>query len=241
MDFRWFKDLLSIKTNDNLEAKQNAVEEVCVFPLPHVVLFPGTLLPLPIFEERYKIMADDILNQNLPVAMSLGRLQSNGELLPSMICGAGKANLVNSFPDGRKDIFVEGRKRLKIVRFLQKEPYIKALGEPVPDVPFQSEAEEKKCHEELCQLAKRWVFLIPELDDSYIKYVDCFTRPHYLADFIAASFLPSGDEKQVFLETVERKERIKKIMHFIEKQISLLEKKSFDALYRWNPEIKVLH
>lgn len=199
------------------------LEEVCVFPLPNVVLFPGTVLPLHIFEDRYKLMTDELLRRKLPLAMSFSKPSPDGEMSLSAICGAGKVNLMESFPDGRKNIFVEGMKRLRIVKYIQKIPYITAMAEAIPDVPFISEFEEKNCHRALLTLVRRWIFLSPQLNDAYLQYVDFFPRPHFLADFIAFYFLPSTDEKQKFLEMTNQKERVEKVMAFIDKNIKILE------------------
>ncbi len=201
----------------------STLEEVCVFPLPNVVLFPGTVLPLHIFEDRYKLMTDELLRRKLPLAMSFSKPSPDGEMNLSAICGAGKVNLMESFPDGRKNIFVEGMKRLRIVKYLQKNPFITAMAELIPDIPFSTEADEKKYHRDLMTLVRRWIFLSPQLDDAYLQYIDFFPRPHFLADFIAFYFLPSTDEKQKFLEMTNQKERVEKVMTFIGDNIKVLE------------------
>lgn len=199
------------------------LKEVCVFPLPNVVLFPGTVLPLHIFEDRYKMMTDELLRRKMPLAMSFSKASPNGEMNLSPICGAGKVNIMESFPDGRKNIFVEGMQRLRLVKYLQQTPFIRALAETVPDIPFLTEADEKNYQKELITLVRRWIFLSPQLDDAYLKYVDFFPRPHFLADFIAFYFLPSTDEKQQFLEMTNQKKRVEKIVDFVGKNIKVLE------------------
>lgn len=201
------------------------LEEVCLFPLPQVVLLPGSVLPLHIFEDRYKIMTEDLMKNDSILAMSLLRtLPKMGKPLPSHICGAGKINLIHEYPDGRKNIYVEGMKRVKIIKILQEKPYLKALAECLPDKPFESVLEEQKNLEELLLLTKRWVFLKKELDDEYLKYVNLFSQPHQLADFIGFNFVPLIEEKQILLETVCRKTRVDKIKNFLTAEIGQLEK-----------------
>lgn len=230
MDFKWLKQLLFLRDrvadqNSSRGKNSSSLEEVYVFPLPNSVLFPGTILPLHIFEERYKLMMNDLLEKKISLAMSHAKSKPDGGLVPSTVCGAGKVNLLSSFPDGRKDVFVQGQKRLKLVKIIQETPYIKALAEPVPDIPFDTLEEENKYHRELLTLVKRWIFLSPELDDSYIKYVDLFSSPHYLSDFIASAFLPTGEEKQNVLEMRERKKRVETIMSFINGIVTQLSQK----------------
>ncbi|MBI4411550.1 MAG: LON peptidase substrate-binding domain-containing protein, partial [Deltaproteobacteria bacterium] len=139
MDFSWFKGLFPFKKSGADSPEQKKTEEVCVFPLPNVVLIPGNVLPLHIFEERYKQMTEDLLTTNLSLALSLVIRETQGKTKNSVICGAGTVKVMEEFPDGRKNIFVEGLKRLRIVKYLQESPYIKALAETIPDIPFGSE------------------------------------------------------------------------------------------------------
>lgn len=199
------------------------LEEVCIFPLPNVVLIPGALLPLHIFEERYRMMVDDILSKNLPLAMSFGKRLENGVIAPSTICGSGKVSLLYDFPDGRKDICVEGKKRVKIFKITQEKPYIKAQVTPMPDIPVQSKEMEKSFTDELSLLVKRLIFLSPKLNDQLMNYLNIFQKPHQLADFIGFNFFPPA-EKQVFLETIQREKRIQMIINFTKAKIADLEK-----------------
>lgn len=200
------------------------LEEVCVFPLPNTVLLPGTVLPLHIFEDRYKLMTDELLDHpDKLLAMSLEVPGKKGKAQAQMICGAGRVNLMHKFADGRRDIFVEGIKRLKIVDYIQKSPFIKAMAEAVPDVPFSSLTEERKFFQEISHLAKRWVFLSPDFQDQFVEYVNFFSQPHVLADFIGFHFLPTTEAKQKLLETVEQKRRTEIIIAFLREQVEKLE------------------
>lgn len=225
MDVKKIKELLMAK---KIEAKnQDNVEEVCVFPLPNVVLFPGAILPLHIFEDRYKAMTEELLRTEKFVAMSF---TPDLKDRPSIICGAGRLRILEQYPDGRKDVFVEGRMRLKIVKILQKEPYIKALALQLPDVPYHSEIEERVSYEEIKRLTKQWIFLNPEMDDSLMEYVNLFTKPHYLADFLAYYFIPSNVDKQRLLETLDRKNRVEHMRTFLTERVEALKKQDLSRL-----------
>src|ERR1035438_8855374 len=57
--------------HDDAEALASALEAMPIFPLPGVVLFPGALLPLHVFELRYRAMLADCLATNRCMAMAL--------------------------------------------------------------------------------------------------------------------------------------------------------------------------
>ncbi|MDO8520425.1 MAG: LON peptidase substrate-binding domain-containing protein [Deltaproteobacteria bacterium] len=215
MDLKKWRDLLSPIKKEG----ESDLEEISVFSLP-MVLFPGSVLPLHIVEERYKLMTDDLLETKRELAMH------KGEFLPGTICCGGQVVLLAAYPDGRKDIFVEGRSRFQIVKCLQETPYIRALAKRIPDIPYGSEEEQTSDHQKLSMLIRRWIFLSPDLEDRFIDYVSFFSKSHQLADFIAFSFLPSLEEKQRLLETVERKKRVVKIVSYLEGEIRKLESRS---------------
>lgn len=220
---------------------RSSLAEVSFFPLPNTLLYPGILLPLHIFEERYKLMTEDLLKNNTSLALSWNPNESQGDLKPFIICGAGQVKLIQGFPDGRKNILVEGKKRLRIVQYTQMTPYVKALAETLHDIPFFSKTEETRARQELSYLIKRWIFLSPQLDDSYIQYVDLFTRPHSLSDFVAYYFLPTLNDKQQYLETLDRKKRVEKMVFFISKKVGELEQGNFVNSVEVESQSRILH
>lgn len=231
MDFKKWRNKLNFQKK--ISEKGDNLEEISIFPLPRIVLFPGSVLPLHIIEEPYKLMTDDLLETKQSLAMGI---KADGvDIVPGTICGGGDIGLVTTYPDGRKDIFVEGRTRFKIVKCLQQKPYIRALAERIPDVPYHSEDEEKADYQKLSALVRRWIFLSPDLEDRFIDYVAFFAKSHQLADFIAFSFIPSLAEKQELLEMVERKKRVAKISDFLEGQIQKLETRSRPVVNPFGP------
>ena len=82
-----------------------------LFPL-QVVLFPGSALPLHIFEDRYKTLIKECIASSGEFGISLiqeGELQSVG-------CTAAVVAVVHTYEDGRLDIIVEGRRRYTVER-----------------------------------------------------------------------------------------------------------------------------
>ena len=91
---------------------------ISLFPLPDVVLLPGTLLPLHIFEPRYRAMVADALEGDRRIGMAM--LKPGWELSddpPPILPVGGAGRIVESeqFPDGRYNIVLEGEFRYRIV------------------------------------------------------------------------------------------------------------------------------
>lgn len=241
MVFKNIKKLFSFKRDESSLLGQESYEEVCVFPLPNVVLLPGVILPLHIFEKRYQEMTEHLVQTQHNLAMSWTERLANGQIKKHDICGAGKLNIMNSYADGRKDIFIEGQRRLKIIDILQKQPYIKAVAKNIADIPFKFQNEENSCLNEIQNLSKRWIFLTPDIPDELMNHVNSFKQPHHLADFITFYFSPSMNDKQKMLETIDRKERVLQVISMMENQITQLEKASSQQKLSRHKKTTTLH
>ena len=116
-------------------------EQIPVFPLPNLVFFPGTVIPLHIFEPRYRQMVQDVLAGDGVLAMAL--LKSGWEEqvqgapdIHSIAC-AGRLLEVSQLPEGRFNIRMAGLGRVRLDEFESDKPYRQArvslLAETPPD------------------------------------------------------------------------------------------------------------
>ena len=101
-----------------------------VFPLPNVVLFPKTYLPLHIFEPRYRAMVSDAARSGQCIGMAL--LKEGWETdyyghppVFSMGC-VGRLVSVQPLADGRSNILLQGLERFQIEREWYDKPYREA-------------------------------------------------------------------------------------------------------------------
>jgi Lon protease-like protein len=91
-----------------------------LFPL-QVVLFPGTEIPLHIFEERYKEMIGECIESRLHFGIVLVLEQG----LTSTGCTASVAQVFRRFEDGRMDILAHGHRRFELVRLDQERSFLR--------------------------------------------------------------------------------------------------------------------
>jgi Lon protease-like protein len=93
---------------------------VPLFPLPNVVLFPGAVLPLHVFEERYKQMTGDVLGSHRQVAMALLRAGWEKDYygrpaIEPVVC-VGTILSHERLEDGRYNFLLQGHTRANVVR-----------------------------------------------------------------------------------------------------------------------------
>ncbi len=123
-----------------------------LFPL-EVVLFPGTPLPLHIFEPRYKEMIGECLYHNGAFGVVLAAEQGIAEIG----CTAEIVALTKQYSDGRLDIVSEGSKRFEVLHLNHERSFLRAevlMQEDEPSVPSQEECDRAiHLHAQILKLA----------------------------------------------------------------------------------------
>lgn len=115
-----------------------------LFPLPGVVLLPGTLLPLHVFEPRYSALVTDALAGERLIGMAMLKpgWESADEPPPIYeMGGAGEIVESEDLEDGRFNIVLEGRFRYRILDEASSGPYRLARVEEAPPGAFRSRAD----------------------------------------------------------------------------------------------------
>jgi ATP-dependent Lon protease len=115
---------------------ERALAAIPVFPLPRLVLFPGALLPLHIFEPRYRAMLADSLATHRCIAMAL--VEDPGAAEPpafARVAGAGIIVEHQPLPDGRSNIVLLGCARVRLEELPFVPPYRRARAQVLEDRP----------------------------------------------------------------------------------------------------------
>jgi Lon protease-like protein len=123
-----------------------------LFPLD-VVLFPGTPLPLHIFEPRYKEMIGECLAER----RNFGVVRAVGEDVADVGCTAEIITVVKEYPDGRLDLVTEGRMRFEVVRVNEERSFLQAevlmISDESGTAPPEDSSRAIQLHSELLGLA----------------------------------------------------------------------------------------
>jgi Lon protease-like protein len=95
-------------------------DQLGVFPLPHIVLFPNALLPLHIFEPRYRVLLRDALKGSRRFVMAVS--MPDGDGFHRVAC-LGKVVEHQPLPDGRSDLILKGERVVEIGEVVSHVPY----------------------------------------------------------------------------------------------------------------------
>lgn len=117
------------------------MDEIGLFPL-NLVLLPGEQAPLHIFEERYR----DLIGECLDEGRDFGLVLADDEGMREVGTRCGVIEVIDRFPDGRLNIVVEARERIQLVDVADGVSFTTAEVAPLPDedgdAPTDDEIEE---------------------------------------------------------------------------------------------------
>lgn len=134
-------------------------EHVPLFPLPNVVLFPDAILPLHIFEPRYRLMIGECLQSHKKIGMVLLKKgwEENYEGNPEIFEVGCMGQIVDQekLPDGRFNILLKGVSRFSVARIVHPTPYRRAKIALLPDrIENVTDSDSEKMKKNLAEAAQ---------------------------------------------------------------------------------------
>ncbi len=197
------------------------IQELPIFPLPNVVFFPHTVLPLHIFEPRYKQMVADALEGNRQIGMALLRpgWASSQDESPEVFNtgGLGLITQYEHLEEGRYNILLSGRHRYRIMEFRQESPYrvarVRLLDEVLPSSQEMNESSTElvRVFRELTEANTQ-----PGLEMDVIEKLDFPT----LINSLCSSLNLAVYDQQQLLEMNRLKVRATTLLGLLRRQIS---------------------
>ena len=188
---------------------------VPLFPLPNVVLFPQAVLPLHIFEERFKTMIADALGGQRQIAMALlgGGWELNYHGRPSIdpvVC-VGTILIHEKLADGRYNILLQGHTRARVVREFKDKPYRVAELAPLAESPA-SESELAGQRQRLIEILDDPRLLATGIGRKFRQLLDSPIPTAQVADLIAFNFLDDVSVKQSLLSDGDVHRRVARLL-----------------------------
>jgi Lon protease-like protein len=186
-------------------ALAKALARLPMFPLQGVVLFPHALLPLHVFEERYKQMARDLLSshRHLAVALLVSPDDAMAPGTPAVhpVMGVGDVVMAHELPDGRFNLVVRGRARVRLVEELvSDEPYRLISARVLSDLPVSNPDDLIDADQTLRALVGRLADNIPDGGELLRQVVASQSTPEELVDVLAAALILDSRKRQRLLE-----------------------------------------
>ncbi len=199
--------------------------EIPLFPL-NTVLFPKMVLPLHIFEERYKKMIRLCLEENLPFGVCL--IESGEEVgAPAIPCPVGTtAEIVahQVLEEGRMNISVVGKERFHILEIVREQPYIMARVESLAVIKGRKSVRITSLANEIRDLFKRYMALLLLLTRGWTHDLGDPRQPLDLAYYVAARLTTlTPKERQTLLEQESLEDLLRHEVVLLHREIGQLQ------------------
>jgi ATP-dependent Lon protease len=211
-------------------------DELPVLPIRNAVLFPGAVAPFDVGREKSVALVEDVHNLNSPVIAIFAQRDpstddpSSDDLYP--VGCAARVLKALKHSSGNYSLILQGLTRIRLDQLTASSPYMKAKIARVESASTE-DVEAEALAMSLRDVAKQVIQLMPELPREAGSLIDSIQAPGALADLVAANLDAPVEEKAQLIETVEVKERIRKVLRLLTRQLEILKMRE-----RINSQIK---
>jgi ATP-dependent Lon protease len=211
-------------------------DELPVLPIRNAVLFPGAVAPFDVGREKSVALVEDVDNLTVPVIAIFAQRDPStddpgAEDLHNVGCAARVLKALKH-SSGNYSLILQGLTRIKLEGVTQGAPYLKAKVKRLDETGLDDD-EAEALSMSLRDIAKQVIQLMPELPREAGSLIDSIQAPGALADLVAANLDAPVEEKAGLLETVDVKERIRKVLRLLTRQLEILKMRE-----RINSQIK---
>ncbi|TML60008.1 MAG: endopeptidase La [Actinobacteria bacterium] len=196
-----------------------------VLPLKETVVFPESMSPLAIGQERSVKLVEDVVSADRVVALVTVRNPDADPPGWDDLYEMGTAALVQKMirvPDGTLRILVQGLKRIRLAQHVEDEPYLVAEVEEIPD-----EVEESRELEALTRnvqnLFGRIIGLVPYLPEELQLAAANVDDPSALSYLVASTIRIKTEEKQRLLEVADVTDRLRDLSAILNRELEVYE------------------
>jgi ATP-dependent Lon protease len=200
-------------------------DDLPVLPLRGVVVYPMMWLPLPIGQRRSIRLVEDILPENRMIALVSSRDEQIEEPRPDEIHPVGTAAQIHRVlktPDGTIRLLVQGIERVRILEYVQDEPYLRARVEVIPEA-MEENIELEALTRTVQELFRRLVELEPQMPDELAVMALNVQDAKQLAYLVAGSIRVTHENAQAILEMDSVHEKLKRLTQLLQKEVEVLE------------------
>jgi Lon protease-like protein len=214
--------------------------EIPVMTLPNATLFPQALLPLYIFEPRYRQMLADVLQTNRMFSVAMQKPGCLREV-PAPVAGLGVVRVSVGHRDGTSHLILQGIIRVELQETLRYKPYrvqrIRVLETPpvdnvntdalvervrelltqrltssLPFLPFPTMAAKENDLESPCQCSE-------EVARTMLEHIRALRNPEHIADLVSCAVVRCPVRRQAILETTDIPARLRRLILFLTEEM----------------------
>ena len=194
-----------------------------LLPLRDVVVFPHMVVPLFVGRAKSVNALSNAMNLDkkiLLVTQKNAGIDSPGEKDVYGVGTIGTVLQLLRLPDGTVKALVEGRRRARIVRFVEKEKYVLGEIEPIVE-PEVTDAESEAVSRTIIEMFEKYAKINKNISKDLIGNISSIKDVSQLADTVAAHFNFKIQDKQQLLETVPAMDRMGLLFRLMQGEIEI--------------------
>ncbi len=199
--------------------------EAAVLPVRNVVIFPGAVIPLAIQREKSRRLLNEVLPTQKVIVTVCQRDPQKDAPAPAYLYDVGTAVMVLKLlriEEDNQSIIVHGLERVRIKKWLAREPYFRASIEIVKSLP-REDTETEALMMTAGNLARRVIELAPNIPNEAATVLDQLTEPGALTDFLASNLELDLPIRQALLEELDVNQRLRKVGAELQHHLDVLE------------------
>ncbi|MEZ4556947.1 MAG: LON peptidase substrate-binding domain-containing protein [Caldilineaceae bacterium] len=200
-------------------------DDLPVLPLRGVVVYPMMWLPLPVGQARSLRLVEDNLPENRIIALVSSVDEEIDEPGPEEINRVGTAAQVHRVlktPDGTVRLLVQGLERIRITEYVQREPYLRARVEALPET-IEDGLEMEALVRTVEDLFRQLIELEPQMPEELAVMAINADNPRQLAYLTASSMRIKVEDAQELLEMDSVHDKLRRLTQLLNKEVEVLE------------------
>ena len=194
---------------------------VPVMPLPGALLFPHALLPLYIFEMRYRAMLEHALARHRMFCVTLikpGRAEWRSV---DDFCHVATVGLIRACvgrADGTSNLILQGLQRVRFTSFTQEKTFPIAEIEPLESADCARSSEADTLGRKVLELYAKFKRAGRQFPEKVDQYLSDLSDPEMLADLMAATFVSDAARRQQLLEELSVEQRLRLVIQYLREE-----------------------
>ncbi|MHB0867286.1 MAG: endopeptidase La [Thermoleophilia bacterium] len=196
-----------------------------ILPLRETVVFPETVTPLAVGQDRSVKLINDVLHKDKMVGLVTITNADVETAGPDDVYGVGTAAVIHKMlkvPDGSLRILVQGVKRIRVVEYIQSDPYLMARVEVLDD-KVQMTKEVEALSRNLQNVFTKIIGLVPYLPEELQMAASNVDDPSALCYLIASAMKIKTEEKQQLLEELDVEKRLRSLTVILNRELEVFE------------------
>src|SRR5215813_12609130 len=198
---------------------------VPLLPLRDIIVFPHMVVPLFVGRQKSIKALEEAMNKQKYVLLAAQREAKTNDPTEEDIYRVGTLGTVVQLlrlPDGTVKVLVEGKKRARVLRYLDETEYFLVAAEEI-DEQCEKTTEVEALIRSVNSTFENYVKLNKKIPPEMIMSVAAIDDPARLADTIVAHLGIKLEDKQALLEIITPAERLEKVLGYMRSEIEILE------------------